>query len=194
MTPSFNDPVARRRWDDYFTEVDSLLPRLGSGATELREDLRMHLADSWRERSDGGSEIVRLEAAIAKLGRPIDYLRLSVADELIDRGTRTYRPIVIARGLFHSVLAGSSRAGLAVLFGVGYLLIACFAAIAVLKPIWQEHVGLFRHADGKFSFGIVAESAGSRELLGWWSILVALAFVLLLYLVLTKGLRALHRR
>ena len=42
--------------------------------------------------------------------------------------------------------------------------------MAVLKPLWGEHVGVFRAADGTISAGIVAHSGGARDLLGWWSI------------------------
>lgn len=194
MTPTFADPAARRCWDSYFAEVDRFLSRAGADAADLRGDLEAHVADSMAAAPDG-SELERLNAALARLGRPIDFLRPVLADELIERGTRTYSPVMIARGLAHAVMAGSRRTAVALAFGIGYLMLATFTAMAVLKPLWGEHVGLFRHADGTISAGIVATSAGARELLGWWSIPIALVLAALLYVALTKGLRALrHRR
>ncbi len=194
MTPTFTDPVARLRWDAYFAEVGRLLARAGADTAELRGELEAHVADSMTA-GLGGSELDRLDLALSRLGQPADYLRPLIADQLIERGTRSYSPSLIARGLSHSVLAGSRRAAIALGFGLGYLLLAIFAGMAILKPLWGEHVGLFRNADGTVSVGIVARSARSQELLGWWSIPITLLLTGLLYLALTKGLRLLrHRR
>lgn len=192
MSPAFSDAAARRRWNAYFAEVDRLLGHTGVDAAELRADLAAHVLDSMAA-APAGSEGERLEQALSRLGRPIDYLRPAIADGLIERGTRTYSPLPIARGLSHAILAGSRRTAIGLAFGLGYLLLAIFAAAAVLKPIWGEHVGLFRDRDGAISAGIVATAPGARELLGWWSIPIALALAALLYVVLTRGLRAVRR-
>jgi len=193
MIPAFTDPAARRRWDAYFSEIDRLLARADADVAELRGDLEAHVVDSMAAAS-GGNEGERLDAALSRLGRPIDYLRPLLADELIERGTLTYSPITIARGLSYAVMAGSRRAVIGLAFGLGYLLLAIFAAMALLKPLWGEHVGMFRYADGTISAGIVAQSSGARELLGWWSIPITLLLAALLYVALTKGLRALRQR
>lgn len=194
MTPAFTDPAARLCWDAYFAKVGHLLSRAGADAAELRGELEAHVADSMAAGS-GDSELGRLGLALSRLGEPAHYLRPLIADQLIERGTRSYSPSTIARGLSHSVLSGSRRTAIALGFGLGYLLLAIFAGMAILKPLWGEHVGLFRNADGTVSAGIVARAAGSQELLGWWSIPIALLLTGLLYIALTKGLRVLrHRR
>ena len=194
MTPAFADPAARLRWDAYFADVSRLLARAGAEAAELRGELEAHVADSMAAGS-GGSELERLDLALSRLGQPAEYLRPLVADQLIERGTRSHSPVTIARGLSHSVLAGSRRAVIALGFGLGYLLLAIFAGMAILKPLWGDHVGLFRNADGTVSAGVVARADGARELLGWWSIPIALLLAAVLYIALTKSLRALrHRR
>lgn len=193
MTPVFTDPAARFRWDGYFADVNRLLARTDAEATELRYDLEVHVVDSMAA-TPGESELARLNMALARLGQPIDYLRPLLADELIERGTRTYNPIKIARGLSYAVMAGSRRMAIGLGFGLGYLLIAIFAGMAVLKPLWGEHVGVFRNIDGTISAGIVAQSDGARELLGWWSIPIAIVLAALLYVALTKGLRAFRHR
>lgn len=194
MTPSFSEPTAERLWRDYFAEVDRIVSRAGAGADDLRDDLRAHLAESYAMGDPQGSEAGRLEAAIGRLGRPADYLHPLLADELLARGSRTYHPAPIARGLYHAIRAGSSRAVAGIGFGLGYLLLAIFTAMALLKPLWADHVGLFRHPDGTVTFGIVAETAGTRELLGLWIMPIAAAVALLLYVALTRALRAQQRR
>lgn len=193
MIPPFTDPAARRRWDAYFSEVDRLLARADAEVAELRGDLEAHVVDSMAAAS-GGNEGERLDAALSRLGRPIDYLRPLLADELIERGTQTYSPITIAQGLSHAVMAGSRRAVIGLTFGLGYLLLAIFTGMALLKPLWGEHVGVFRYADGTISAGIVAQSDGARELLGWWSIPIALLLAALLYVALTRGLRTIRQQ
>lgn len=193
MSPAFTDPAVRRRWDAYFSDVDRLLARAGADVRGLRGDLEAHVADSMAAAA-GGSEGERLDAALSRLGRPVDYLRPLLADELIDQGTRTYSPITIAQGLAYAVMAGSRRAVVGLAFGLGYVLLAIFTAMALLKPLWGEHVGVFRYADGTFSAGIVAHSDNAREVLGWWTIPIALLLAALLYVALTKGLRTLRQR
>ena len=166
MTPAFADPATRLRWDEYFADVSRLLARAGAEAAELRGELEAHVADSMAAGS-GGSELERLDLALSRLGQPADYLRPLIADQLIEHGTRSYRPSTIARGLSHSVLAGSRRTVIALGFGLGYLLLAIFTGMAILKPLWGEHIGVFRDPDGRVSAGIVTPSAGAQELLGW---------------------------
>lgn len=193
MSPAFTDPSSKQRWDAYFSEADRLLSGAGADARELRGELEAHVVDSMAVAQDG-TEAERLDAALFRLGRPIEYLRPLLADELIESGTRTYSPIMIARGLSFAVLAGSRRAVIGFTFSLGYLLLAIFTAMALLKPLWGEHVGVFRYADGTISAGIIADSAGARELLGWWSIPGALLLAAVLYVVLTKGLRSVLRK
>lgn len=193
MTPGFTDPAALQRWNSYFAEVSRLLRRAGADGTSLSDDLQAHVIDSMAATPDGG-ELERLDAALSRLGRPIDYLRPLIADELIGQATRTYSPITLGRGLFHAALSGSRRMAVALAFGLGYLLLGIFTAMAVLKPLWGDHVGLFRLADGRVSAGILARTDGARDLLGWWSIPIALLLAALLYVSLTRGLGVLRPR
>ena len=62
--------------------------------------------------------------------------------------------------------------------------------MALLKPIWPDHIGLFRNPDGTVTFGIVAQTQGAQELLGLWIMPISVAVALLLYVALTRWLRA----
>ena len=194
MTPGFADPAATRCWNDYFDEVGRLLAGAGADAAGIREDLELHVAESMSTSGSRSGELHELKGALQRLGTPMDYLRPLIADDLLERGARTYRPTLIARGLLHSMLAGSKRAAIAVSFGLGYLFLAAFAVLALLKPVWGDHVGLFRWSDGRVSAGIVSDTAGARELLGLWSIPIALAIAAFLYVALTAALRAVRSR
>lgn len=186
----FDEPAARRRWDAYFAEVERLLAQAGPAAAGLRGELEAHVAESMRVGSEG-DEAARLEGALARLGRPAEYLEPLIAEALIAEGTRS--SALVARELGRAALTGARRGGTALAFGLGYLLLAIFAAMAVLKPFRSDGVGLFRLPDGAYAAGIVAPSPGAQELLGWWTVPLALAVALLLYAALTRGLRAVRR-
>lgn len=185
--PAFTQAEARALWADYVAEIDRMVVLIGPDAAELTEDLRTHLEDSFASETQG-TEAERLQRAIDRLGRPAAFLRPMLADELIARGTARYSAPLISRGLYHALRSGSGRALRAGLFGVGYLLLAIFAAMTVLKPFFGDNVGLIRGADGSLTFGIVSASGG-QDLLGLWSVPLTLALCVLLYVLLTRWLR-----
>jgi hypothetical protein len=191
MTHHFDDPATCQLWDTYFAELDRLTAPLGQDGRELRDDLEQHLLDGLGLAAGSASTPGQLRDALAKLGRPIDILRPALAESYLSQGAQNLNPVTISKGLFHTLLAGGSRVLAGFAFAIGYLLIAIFVAIALAKPFWDEHVGVFRYPDGTMAAGFVARSAAGEELLGWWFIPVALALAALIYFLLTKGLRRL---
>ena len=195
MRPEFKDRAAEALWTRYFADVHRALRFVDEAdARELRQDLEAHLADSFAQRDAAQPELPRLEQAISRLGRPAEYLRPLIADGLLDRGTQSFRPASLIQGLYYSVRLGSKRAMIALGFALGYALIAIFLLMAVLKPFWASNVGLFLAPGGGIEFGIMSDTAGARELLGWWTIPVAILLGAVLYGVLTRQLRAVLRR
>lgn len=193
MTAPFDNPAMVKLWDAYFTEYDRLSAPLGDEGRELRADLEGHVLESMGAQTANGDPVEQLKAALEKLGRPIDYLHPILGDRYIARATRTFSPVAVGKGLFHSILSGGGRLLAASLLALGYMFIAIFVIIALSKPFWPENVGLFRAPDGTIAAGIVARTAGYQEVLGWWSIPVALALAILIYVLLTKGLGRLIR-
>lgn len=194
MTPPFKDNRTLFRWNAYFAEVDRMLRPMGHSRGELRSDLEAHLSDSFASGDPEVSEDARLAVAISRLGQPADYLKALIADELIEQGTRTFHPAPIVRGLYYSLGLDLGRTAVAASFGLGYLLLGIFVAMALLKPVWGNHVGLFRRSDGAVSFGIISNPAGMHELLGYWIIPIVLIIAVLLYAVLTRALRAVRAK
>ena len=192
FVPGFKSDQTRALWNDYTAEVDRLVALIGPEAAELGDDLRVHLADSFASENavdeDAGSERARLQRAIDRLGRPADFLRPMLADQLIERGTAIYSAPLISRGLYHSIRSGSGLALRACLFAFGYLLLAIFAVMSLFKPFFAENIGLIRSADGSLNFGIVSQGGG-QELLGLWSVPLTLGLCVLLYVLLTRLLR-----
>lgn len=191
MTHHFDDPATCQLWDSYFAEVDRLIDPLGQDGRELRDDLEQHLLEGLGLAAGRASTPDDLRDALAKLGRPMDILRPVLAESFLSQGAQNFNPITISKGLFHTLLAGGSRVLAGIGFAIGYLFIAVFVALALAKPFWDEHVGLFRYPDGRIAAGFVSHIEASEELLGWWSIPVALALAAFIYILLTKGLKRL---
>ena len=188
FAPVFADTETCDIWNAYFADVDRLVRLIGPGAAELSDDLRAHLTDSFASEEGPGGEAERLQRAIDRLGRPADFLRPMLADELIDRGTAKGSILLISRGLYHAVRSGSGRALRAAVFALGYVLLGIFAVMTVLKPFFGNHIGLIRGADGSLTFGMVSQDGG-QELLGLWSVPLTLSLFGLLYMLLTRMLR-----
>jgi len=191
MTHHFDDPATCQLWDSYFAELDRLIVPLGQDGRELRNDLEQHLLEGLGLAAGRASTPGQLRGALGKLGRPIDILRPALADNYLSQGAQNFNPVTISKGLFYTLLAGGSRVLAGFVFAIGYLFIATFVTIALAKPFWDEHVGVFRYPDGTMAAGFVARSAAGEELLGWWFIPVALTVSALIYFLMTKGLRRL---
>lgn len=173
--------------DAYLMALGRLVRPLGEEGAALQEAIAAHLAEA----AAMGEPTPQ---TIARLGTPAELVQPLLADRWLEQASRDARPGSVARGLWHAVLAGGRRALLATAWGLGYLLLAVFTAMALLRPVLPRHVGLFRSVDGALSFGILSDTAGAVDLLGAWTLPVALALAGLAYLLLTRGLRLLRRR
>jgi hypothetical protein len=195
MMPAFEDPQAARMWQAYFADVARRLKAVDPDqARELQADLEAHLADSLASLDPTLPECIRLDDAIRRLGRPIDYLRPVVADDLLARGTDGFRPIALARGLYHSLWLGTRWTFFGLIFGLGYLALACLAVLALIKPLWPSHVGMFEKGSTFAGLGALSDIGGTRELLGWWFEPLALCLTAALYVLLTAALRGLRKQ
>jgi hypothetical protein len=187
---------ALRVWDNYLAEASRVARRLPeSERRELMLELRSHLAESFAVVGDlrDPDEVARVNAAIARLGRPRDFLRPMLADHLLEQGAGNFHPRLLAEGLYHNVFGGLKAGILSVAFGLAYVLIFAFAAMAVLKAFLPNHVGYFVYPDRTSSLGILADTTGAREALGYWVVPLALAAATILYVLLTLGLRGSRR-
>lgn len=192
MTAAITDPAALAAHRAYFREVDRMLAPLGEDGAELRADLAAHVDDSLAC-DTAGTQAERMERALARLGRPADYLHAALADQYLETGTRSYNPVTLARGLSHGLRAGAGAALPLIGFALGYVLLAVFAAMAALKPFWGNHVGLLRYPDGRKTFGI-ATDPGAQDVLGLWTVPLALCLAAACHVLLTRALRRTRRR
>jgi hypothetical protein len=189
--PEFDDETARRLWENYVGRIEAKLePLRPSARREIVQELKTHLLDSIRH-DEADQASVRVLNATEKLGRPEEYLEPIVTDRIIEEGASTYNPIWVLKGLGRTLTRGVKKTALGLLFGTGYLLAASFVAVALLKPFYPDHVGLFYEPGRRmetFAFGFLEQTDGMVEVLSYWVMPLGLVLGLALYGGLTKML------
>jgi len=196
LEPEFEDDLSRRLWDDYLGRVETAVEPLRSGIrTELVREIKTHLLESI-EKDDAEDEAERVLNATEKMGRPEAYLEPIVTDRMIEEGSTTFNPIWILKGLGRTLMRGVKAGLIGLLFGIGYLVALAVTSLAVLKPIFPNHVGLFYDPSTglqRFAFGFLDNPAGRPEVLGYWIIPVSLLLGVGIYVALTKMLILLRK-
>lgn len=189
------DAAARALWDAYMEEASQVVADLPPIEREdLLMELASHLADSAMSGAVGHNETDRMRAAIARLGKPRDYLRPMVADSLLERGAATYHPVLLAKGLYQSLFGGLRAFAVGVGFAAGYFLLVVFAVMALFKAAFPRNIGYFIYPDGSRAFGVLANTSGARDALGYWVVPVAILAAAALYVGLTRALRVVRAR
>ena len=194
--PDFEEELSRRLWDNYIDRIESALTPLRPAVRrEIVQELKTHLLDSIHH-DDVEREPERVLNATEKLGRPEEYLEPIVTDRIIEEGATTYHPLWVAKGLGRVLARGLKNGFLGLVFGIGYLVALLITSLAFIKPFYPEHVGLFYDPTvgiEKFAFGVLDQTEGMTEVLGYWMIPVSLILGLLLYAGLTKMLTLLRQ-
>lgn len=175
-------------------DIESYLRRLrlalgplpGEERQEICRELKSHLHD----RAGDGEPSLR--STFAELGTPETYARAFLDDYDLT--------VAIASGNTRRLLAQSYRlAGRSLGAAVGFLVfftLFAFAVglvfVAIMKPLFPHLVGVWLSDTGAFFIGFIDPDlvAGSREILGWWFVPLALACALAIW---TVASRLLHR-
>jgi len=183
--PKFTAKNSIKIWNDYFRRIRKNLSLLNQQQKQdLIKELEGHIYESYLE-SEGGNETEKLLNALERMGDPDEFLKPLLSKELLMKGTKSFSPIAIFKGLYLNIYAGLKAVFLSLVFGVGFLLSVIMAILAVVKLILPERVGLFLFPDGNWSFGIIANITGANEILGYWIVPLCLIFAVALYMLLT---------
>jgi hypothetical protein len=189
------DQEAHELWHTYMEEASRVVADLPAAEREdVLLELASHVSASVSADSGGLSEADTMRAALQRLGSPNEFLRPMLADSLMDRGTANYHPGLLAKGLYHSLFGGLKSFTVALAFGLGYLTLAIFGVMALFKAGFPRHIGYFVYPNGTRVFGITGESGTARDILGYWIVPIAITVVIVLYVLLTRGLRSSRAR
>lgn len=143
-------------------------------ADAVRE-VETHILDRLEQMPPNLDERATVEQVLAELGPPLRVAQAYSMELTVDEAVTTGRLGAIARGLWH--LAASTVVGFFASIGLfcGYVIGASFLAIAILKPIFPQHVG-FAFRNGALSgFGAEFGLDPTREIRGgYWIIPLSL--------------------
>lgn len=192
--PKLSDPNAARIWRDYFARVETMLQPLDADQRlETVRELKSHVFEHLQQ-LEGQNEVSNLLDAIEKLGQPEEFLKPVVAGKLLDAATRSYNPRKLFSGLMYKRRLSLGHAVLSLLFAIGYFFLFLFLLIAVFKIPFPDSVGLFQSGPGDYVLGIPGNTTGMTDLLGLWTVPVALLITGILYVGLTKLLQLVIRQ
>jgi uncharacterized membrane protein len=147
-----------------------------------------------RERLDAAEpqpdERATVERVLEELGPPLRVAQVYLAEMTVEEAVTTGRAFATLRALWH--LATSTVVGFAagLLLFVGYSVGAGMLLIAVLKPVFPRNVGLFVVDGIPRNFGALFPPPVGAEVLGYWTIPIALALGLGILVATHRGARA----
>jgi uncharacterized membrane protein len=168
--------------------LSTFLPRevVRDAVREIESHLRERIAAA-----DGvPDERAALERILTELGPPLRVAQAYSAERTIDEAVTTGRFVPILRAIWH--LAASTVTGFftGLLFFVGYVTSMGFFALAILKPIFPQNVGIqFVHG---IPVGLGAHfpvSADTDLRGGYWIIPIALFCGLGIFVATHRGAR-----
>ena len=153
-------------------------------------EIESHLRERVLAATHSPDERAALERILAELGPPLRVAQAYSAERTIDEAVATGRIVPIVRAVGH--LASTTIVGFFAALGllVGYLTAFALVAIAVLKPIFPDNVGVqFVHG---FPVGLGAHfplKPGMELHGGYWVIPFALACGLGIFVGTHRGAR-----
>ena len=144
-------------------------------ARDAVKEIESHILERVSQADDQGDERARLERILGDLGSPLSVAQAYSAEMSVDEALATGRTGAVARALWH--LATTTTVGFMATLGlfVGYAAGLASVAIAVLKPIFPENVGVFFVDGVPHSVGALFPApVGSEVRGGYWVVPVAL--------------------
>jgi uncharacterized membrane protein len=153
-------------------------------------EIESHVRERVTEADGAPNERDALERILSELGPPLRVAQAYSAERTIDEAVATGRFVSIVRAVSHLAVTtiGGFFAALGLL--VGYLTAFCFIALAALKPIFPNNVGIqFVHG---VPVGLGAHFPMSPDIDlrgGYWIIPIALLFGLAIFVGTQRGAR-----
>lgn len=173
------DYVRRLRWSLQAIDAED---RAG-----IVREIESHLAESLAAGLDA------LDATLVALGPPHTLAARYVQEYRLSGALGEARSMALIRALAAHSAQSLAAFGAVLVAALLYLFALSFAAMAIAKPLFPSHVGLWTLPQGK-ALGILTDPPAAPELMGLWILPVALAGALASYALATRVLRGTGRR
>ncbi|HTI39753.1 MAG TPA: hypothetical protein VL484_19490 [Vicinamibacterales bacterium] len=156
-------------------------------AADAVREVESHIRDRVAEVEPVPDERAALERLLDELGPPLRVARAYSIEMSAEEAVATGRVAPMVRSLFQLAALGVGTFFGSVAVFVGYAVGLAFIAIAVMKPIFPDNVGLFLEGP---SFGALFPAPG-RPLGGYWVMPICVAIGVGLLIVTHRGARRL---
>lgn len=163
----------------------------GDVAQDALREIESHIRERLESREPGPDELAAIEKVLGELGLPARVAQAYCSELAVDEAVASGRIGPVLRALWSLAVSTGAGFAAAVVAFVGYTLGASFVAIAALKPVFPENVGLFVVDGVPRSFGaLFPPPAGATVVGGYWVIPVALVLGLAVLVATHRGSRA----
>lgn len=165
----FDDPKSRHSYRLFRLRAELMLSGVARGVRrQLMEDLTAHLAELVAHADPSLPESVRVDAAIARIGDPREFLAPLVADAVLSASAQRTGWRTVA----YAALRGGRRLGEAVSIALSFSVGASLSIAAAGAFIVPQRIGLFYISGDEYQlrlFGL-AGNEGTPVLYPWFSL------------------------
>jgi uncharacterized membrane protein len=172
--------------------LGAFLPR--EAARDAVREIESHLRERIAGVDSQPDERAALEKILAELGPPLRVAQAYSAERTIDEAVTTGRLVPTLRAIWH--MAASTVVGFFAAIGllIGYVVSFAFFAIAVLKPIFPNNVGIQVVHGIPVGLGAHFPATPGDVRGGYWVIPIALVCGLGIFVATHRGARRLLGR
>lgn len=169
-----------------------LAPLPAAERNDITEEIRVHV----RERL-ASDPVIALQEVLHRLGTPLALAREYQSNQMLERASRSYSPLLMLRATLRLALTGIQGFLMFNIATIGYALGGGFVLLALAKPFFPDTIGLWMGPHTGFDFGFRPENARlspAHELLGDWFVPAAIGVGALFTAGTTKLLRLIIAR
>ena len=155
-------------------------------------EIESHLRDRVAAATPAPDERTALEKILDELGPPLRVAQAYSAERIIDEAITTGQVVPMLRAVWHLAVTTFVGFGAALGIFIGYAIGLAFVAIAILKPIFPNNVGLWVATDSELPLRLGANfpiPPGEHVVGGYWVIPIALAVGLAILVLNHRGTR-----
>jgi hypothetical protein len=159
-------------------------------AADAVREVESHIRERVAESDGTPNERDALEAILTRLGSPATVARAYSLEMIMEEAAVGGRLLPVLRSLLHAAASGVLGFLIAIALFCGYLIGAAFVALAALKPVFPQNVGLWFKDGVPRSFGAEFPVSPGMELVGgYWVIPIAMITGLAILLVVHRAAR-----
>ncbi|MCP4205399.1 MAG: hypothetical protein GY769_26100, partial [bacterium] len=179
------DEQIETRIGQYTARLRRALGTLQAGEVDdIVLEIQSHIAERLADSADPAAAAVEVLEA---LGDPEELAAEYQTEALLARGRSSQSPLALMRAAQRWAMEGLFGLTMFLAGILGYSLAAALVLVAVLKPFFPLHIGLWRDPPDLLALGFVSGPPDAQfELLGWWIIPVGLVTGCLLWLGMTR--------